>query len=100
MFHIEQRSGVVHGAVFVVVIADRAVEHVIAQDAIESFALCHIDQLRLCHHPHALGNRRSAGAGQISVHLDHAGIAGLNRAELRMITNLGNDSVNAIQHID
>ena len=100
MFHVEQSRGVMHSAVFIVVITDRAIQHVIAQDAIEGFALGHIDQLRLCHHDHAIGNRRSAGTGQVSVHLHHAGIARLNRTELRVITNLGNDPVNSIENVD
>lgn len=100
MFHIEQRGGVVHGAVFVVVIADRAIEHVISQDAIEGFALGHIDELGFCHHQHPEGNRSSAGTRQGSVHLDHAGIAGLNGPELRVITDLWNDSVNSVEDID
>ena len=35
----EQVGGVVHGAVAVVVVANRTVEHVVAEDAIEGFAL-------------------------------------------------------------
>ena len=41
-----------------------------------------------------------AGAGELPVHLDHAGVAGLDRAELGMITDVTELGVPAQQEID
>jgi hypothetical protein len=43
-----------HGAVAVVVVADRAVEHVIAEDAVEGFALRRVRARRGRDHGHAI----------------------------------------------
>ena len=77
-----------HGAVAVVVVADRAVEHVIAEDAVKGFALRRVRARRGRHHVHALGRHGAAGSHQFAVDLHHAGIAGLDRSKLGVIANL------------
>ena len=92
MLDLEHGRGVVHGAVAVVVVADGAVEQVIAEDAIEGLALGGVGALRFGEDSHAFGGGGSAGANQLAVGLDHAGIAGLDRAELMVVTDLGKGS--------
>ena len=84
----EQLGGVMHGAVAVVVVADRAVEQMIAEDAVKGFALRRVRARRRRNHVHALRGHGAAGSHQLAVDLHHAGVAGLNRSKLGVIANL------------
>ena len=97
---LEQRGGVVDGAVAVVVVADRAVEQVVAEDAIEGFSLSGAGVLRFGLDDLAGGDLGGAGADQLAVYLDHAGVAGLDRAQAVVVTHLGDFLGVAIQRID
>ena len=77
----QQLRGVVHRAVAVVVVADRAIEQVVAEDAVERLALRLLRPRRLGRHLHAVRSRRRAGPHQLAVHLHHAGVAGLDRSQ-------------------
>src|SRR3954468_20761284 len=48
---------------------------------------------------HAVLDGRGTGAHQLAIDLDHAGVAGLHRSELWMVTNLRKRSANAVDHI-
>ena len=96
----EQLGGVVHGAVAVVVVAHRAVEQVIAEDAVEGFALRRIRARRGCDHVHALGGHGAAGPHQFAVDLHHAGIAGLDRSELGVIADVRNFDSATVDQVD
>ena len=97
----EQFRGVVDGAVAVVVVADRAVEQVVAEDAIECLALGGRRPRRLGGRPSSPSAAcRCAGADQLAVDLDHAGVAGLDGAELGVIADLRNLGAAAVDHID
>ena len=100
VFNVEQRCGVMHGAVFVVVVADRAIEQVIAENAIEGFALRYIDALAFGEDNHSSSDGSSAGADQLAIHFHHAGIARLDRTQLRVITHLRNGSAYAVENFD
>jgi hypothetical protein len=88
MLNREKLSGVMYCAVPVVVVADCAVEQMVAEDAIKGFALRRVRPWRRCDDVHALGSRDATGSHQLAVHLHHAGIAGLNGAKLRVVTNM------------
>ena len=96
----EQLGGVVHGAVAVVVVADRAVEQMVAEDAIEGFALRRVRARRRCDDVHALRGHGAAGSHQLAVDLDHAGIAGLDRSELGVIADLRYFDSAAVDQVD
>ena len=89
VLHVEMFDGVVDGAVAVVVVADGAVEVVILEDAIEGFALRHVGAAALGDHVHSGSNLGGTGANQLSVHFDHAGVAGLDGTHRRVIADLG-----------
>ncbi len=88
VFYVENGSGVVDGAVLVVVVADRTVEHVVLEDAVEGLALGHVGEIAGGDDVHAGSNLGSAGARQLAIHLDHAGIATFYRAHLREVADL------------
>ena len=95
----EQLGRVVNGAVAVVVVAHRAVEDVIAEDAVERLDLRAVRGGRDGAHDHAVGDGRRARPDEPAVDLDHAGVAGLDRAELRVVTDvrkLGPDADNGV----
>jgi hypothetical protein len=77
-----------NGAVAVVVIANRAIEHMIAEDAVKGFALRRVRTRRRGDHVHALCSHRSASSYQFAVDFNHAGIAGLDRPKLGVIANV------------
>jgi hypothetical protein len=88
MLNGEHFRGVMHGAVTIVVVADSAIELMIAQNAIEGLpprGECRLGDSR---NPHARRNDGCASAYEIPIHLDYAGIAGLNGTQLGVITNL------------
>ena len=74
----------------IIVVANGAVEHVVLQNAIERLALGYIHLVAFGLDPHLGGDLRSAGANQLSIHLDHAGVAGLDRPHLLHVTGLRN----------
>ncbi len=88
VLYVEDGSGVVDGAVVVVVIADGAVEHVVLQDAVEGFALGDVDGLACGLDRHAGGDGGGAGTGELSVYFDDAGVAALDGAHLRDVADL------------
>jgi hypothetical protein len=100
MFDGEQNRGVVDGAVAVVIVADRAVEQMISEDAIEGITL-------RCLRPRwpgfdmgAIDSIGSAGSHKLAVHLNHAGIASLDWTKLRMIADLRNHDSATVEGVD
>lgn len=81
-------GGVVDGAVLVVVVADGAVEHVVLEDAVKGLALGNIYVIALCGDLHVGSDRGGAGADELAVYLDHAGVAGLDGAHLGDVADL------------
>ena len=100
MIHREHFSGVMHRAVAVVVVADRAVKHMVFEQTVEAFPLRGVSPGGLGLHLHVRGNPRGAGAHNLAVHLDHASVARLDRAELMMVTHARDFGVLAKQQID
>jgi hypothetical protein len=96
----EERGGVVDGAVLVVVVADGAVEEVIAEDAVEGFALGGLGSVAFGFDLHVGGEAGAAGASEFAVHFDHAGVAGLDGAELLEVADLGEFFGSAIDGVD
>ena len=87
-------------AIAIVVVAHRAIEKVIAEDAIESFHLGSGSLLRLRGDVHSIGNLGRACPDQAAVCLYHAGVTRLNRAELRVVANMRNRDVRAVEQIN
>ena len=83
----EHLGRVVDRAVAVVIVADGAVEHVIFEEPVERLALGGRGRggVRRTFIPSV--NRGSAGPDELSVHLDQARVAGLDRAELRVVAH-------------
>ena len=100
MLHLEHLGRVVDRAIAVVVVADRAVKHVVGEDPVESLPLRGIGPGRLGLHLHPVANRGGASPDQMSVDLDQAGVACLDGTELVMITNLGKFFTNSINYVD
>src|SRR5215469_18816505 len=100
MFDLEEDGSVVDGAVAIVVVADRAVEQMIAQDTIEGFALRCLHPGRPGFDPDAVDGSGSAGSHELAVHLNQAGIAGLDGTKLGMIADLRNQSSAAVNSVD
>jgi hypothetical protein len=96
----ESPGGVMHGAIAVAVVTNRAVEHVIAEDAIVSFALGGVSPGRDRGNGHAIDQVRSAGTDKLSVDLNHAGIARLNGAKLVVVAHLGKHGAYPVDQID
>ena len=90
MLHCEHFCRVVDRAIPVVIVADRAVEHMVAENSVERLPLCGVGSWGLGDNIHACRNSGRACSYELSVDLDHTGIARLNRAELGMIANVGN----------
>jgi hypothetical protein len=99
VFDFKKGGSVVNGAAAVVVVADRAIQEVIAQDPVKGRPLRCANTLRGGDHAHAVGGQRSASPDQFAIHLHHAGVAGLNRSKLGVVANLGYDRFQAIEHI-
>ena len=100
MLNGQQLRGVVDGAIAIVVVANRAVEHVIAENAIECFHLRGRRLARIGGDPIPSATAGRAGPHEPAVHFDHAGVAGLNRAELRVIADLGDRPASTVDQID
>ncbi len=90
MLNCQHFRRVVDRTIPVVIVADRAVEHVVAEDPVESLPLRGVGPWGLGGNIHAGRNSGRACPDKLPVDLDHAGVACLNRAELGMITNVGN----------
>ena len=86
----QQSRGVVHGAVAVVVIADRAIEQMVAKNAIERLTLGARGARRCCENGHPICGGCGACADQIATDFNHTGVAGFDRAKLRMVADLWN----------
>src|SRR5258706_3170285 len=100
VLHLQQFCGVVDGAVAVVVVADGAIEEMVFKDAIEGLALGGGGRWRVGDNGHRVTDHRRAGAHQFSIHLHHAGVAGLNGAELWVIADLGQLNFCAVNVVD
>jgi len=75
----QQFRRVMDDAVAVVVVADRAVQHVIAQNAIECFHLGRLCLRRLREDRHSIGDWGCTGSNQSAIHFHHARVTRLNR---------------------
>jgi hypothetical protein len=73
---------------------------VVAENPVEGFPLRGIGPGRLGLHDHSGGKLSCAGPHQLSVDLDHAGIARLNLPELGMITDVRNFGVIPQKQVD
>jgi hypothetical protein len=90
MLNLQRHGSIVHAAVLVVVVADGAVQHVIAEDDIEGLGAGVLGPPGFRNYRHLRGNLGAAGADELAIDFDHAGVAGLDRAhEGRMITICG-----------
>ena len=87
-------------AIAVVIIADRAVKHVVLEQTVERLPLRGIGPDRLGLDNHARSGTGGAGARQLSIDLDQAGVASLDGTKLVMITDTRNLGVPAQQEID
>jgi len=90
----------VNGTVLVVVIADRAIELVILENDIHRRAAGRLGALRSDQNFGAVFHAKGAGADQFTVYFYLAGVAGLNRSELRVVTNLRKCRAMPINDID
>jgi hypothetical protein len=100
MFDSQKFRSVMDRAVAVAVVADSAIEKVIAQNAIHGFALRIIRGGRIRLDIHSLGNGGSTCSGKGAVNLDHAGIAGLDWSNLRVVAHLRDFDLTAVEEID
>jgi hypothetical protein len=100
MIHREHLGRVVHRAVAVIVVADRAVKHMVLEQTVEGFPLRGVSPGRLGLHLHAGGNLCGAGAPKLAVDLHNASVARLDRAELMMVTHTRDPEFLAEQQID
>ncbi len=96
----EQLGRVVNRAVPIVVVTDGAVEEVISQDPVESLALRCARIGGLGRDVHSGGDRGRARPHELAFQLHHAGVTGLDGAESRVVTDLGQLGTGAIQEID
>ncbi len=88
MLHVHERGGVMDRAVLVIVVADGAIEIVVLEDAVEGFSLGDVDDLTGGFDDHAGTDLGAAGADELSVDADHAGVAALNGAHLGYVADL------------
>jgi hypothetical protein len=100
MFDVKELRRVMHGTVAVVVVADRAVEHVIAEDAVKGLALRRVCTRRGRDHAHAVRRHSATSSRQFAVDLDHAGIAGLDRSKLGVIADVRNFDLATVDQVD
>ena len=100
MFYLKQFRRVVHRAVSVVVIAHRAIEQMIAENAIKRVVLGCLRPRRRSDNVHSLRGDCSAGSYQLAIYLNHAGIARLDNSQLRVIADLWNACAAAVDYVD
>ena len=99
MLNGQQLGRVVDRAVAVVVVADGAVEHVIAEDPVKRLLLRGHSPCRLGRDTHPLSDTGRTGTDQLAVDLDQARVARLDRPELWVVTDVGDQSAGAIDHL-
>ncbi len=88
VLYLQQPGGVVHGAVAVVVIADRAVQQVVGEDPVKALRL-RLSRARAFGHNHRSGfHPGGAGPLERTVDLDKAGVAGLDGPQLLEIADV------------
>jgi hypothetical protein len=100
MIHREHLGRVVHRAVAVIVVADRAVKHMVLEQTVEGFALRGVSPGGFGLDLHPGGNLCRAGAPKLAVDLHHTSIARLNWAELMMVTHTRDLEFVAEEQID
>lgn len=88
MLNFEKARSVVYRTVAIIVVADGAVEKVIAENSIEGFTLSRLRSRGCGLDVNAIGGRCCASSHELAVHLNHAGIAGLDGTELGVVTDL------------
>src|SRR5689334_16549130 len=88
------------GAIPIIVVADCAIEKVIAENAIESFYLGSGGLRRLRRDAHSIGDFGRAGSDKSTVCFHHACITRLNRTKLRVITNMRNRAARAVEQVN
>jgi hypothetical protein len=88
MFNSQQLRRVVHGAVAVTVVANRAVKQVIAENPIERLALRFTRCTGIRSYTQAWRYSSGAGPHEFAVNLNHTRVAGLNWTKLRVIANV------------
>jgi hypothetical protein len=71
----------------------------VAEYPIESFGLCGHRLRRLCGYHHPVGSFGRTRPHELSIYFDHAGITGLNGAELFVVTNMGDRHTRAVDQI-
>src|SRR5438094_3632937 len=89
MLNGQQLRRVMDSAIAIVVIADRAIKKVITEDAIKCFHLGGRGLRGFCGDRYSIGDSGSAGPNQATVLFNHAGVTRLNRAELRVVADVG-----------
>src|SRR5882672_9890575 len=95
-----QLGRVVYRAIPVVVVADGAVKHVVAKNPVEGFPLSSDRSSGSRGNVHSGCDVGGASPDQLAVHLHHARVASLNRAELGMIADLGNFRAGVIDEVN
>jgi hypothetical protein len=90
MLDVKQLSGVMDNAVTVAVIANCAIQKMVAENSVEGFSLRGIRAWRKRNYIHIIDREGSAGSCQSAIYLNHAGVASLDWPQLRVITDLGN----------
>jgi len=100
MFNGEQLRRVMDCAVAIVVVANRAVEHVVAQNPIKCLYQRSRRLRRLGGDLHPIGDCGCAGPGQAAVHFHHGRVARLNSTELRVIADVGDRHATTVDQID
>src|SRR5229473_75694 len=85
VLHGQYLGGVVNDAVAVIVVADGAIEEVIAQNTIERFRSRRLRPFRRSSHGHVPRNRSRTGAHQLSIEFHKARVASLDGTELRVV---------------
>ena len=84
----KQLGGVMDRAVAVIIITNRAIEHVIGQNPIERIPLGLRRATRFGRDLHIGLDHCGARPNELAVCFNHAGVTGLNRPELGMVTDL------------
>ena len=90
----------VYGAIAVTVVANRAVKLVVAEEPIERLPLSFARRSGIRGDTQAWRHSGDAGPHEFAVNLNHAGVAGLDRAKLRVIANVGQLNATAVDDID
>jgi hypothetical protein len=100
VFDRKKSRRIVNRAVAVAVVADRAIQEMIAQYAVKCLALRSARARRRGDDINAIRGQRAASPGQFAIHLDHTSVAGLNRSKLGVVTNLGYSRTRPVENID